>query len=385
MTPLTDWIFGLLASVPAILRMAWDVKLSIEWRRRSVTASDGGPAEDRCATLVLCTHNDLDALRSIWPLWRGQRFPEGWQVQWVVVNDGSTDGTREWLEGRCMANGKRLTVVHHDKQVAGKKAALAAGILAAEHDRLIFTDADCIPSPDWAANMAAGLGAPDAPPLVLLGFSLPAGGPAILAFDALRIAWQYGSEAAAGRPYMGVGRNLAYRKSHWLRTGGFNSHANLASGDDDLFVQDAIRSGATCVPVSAPLEATCPTRPAVSLADGLQRKRRHLSVVSHYGVGHRRRLLADAALDPAVAAAALAGAAGLLHSGGWIPAAAAGLALTLRAATLSTFARDLHQPRFAGIRALWLGSVRWGLLGVATLSNFTSSPTWTQRAPTRRS
>lgn len=385
MSPSTDWIPALLVSVPALLRMAWDLKLGTAWRRRPIPTEVGGAPEDRCATLVLCTHNDLDALRSIWPLWRGQRFPEGWQVQWVVVNDGSTDGTRTWLEDRLAASAQGLTVVHHDKHTAGKKAALAAGILAAEHDRLILTDADCLPGPDWAATMAAGLGTADVPPQILIGFSLPAGGPAMLAFDALRVAWQYGSEAAAGRPYMGVGRNLAYRKSDWLRVGGFGTHADLASGDDDLFVQDAIRLGVSCAPLSVPLEATCPTRPALSLADGLRRKRRHLTTAPRYGAGHRRRLLADAVLDPAVAAAALIGAGGLLHSGGWIPAVAAGVALTVRAATLSSFARDLHQPRFAGIRALWLGPVRWGLLGLATLSNFTSSPTWTQRAPTNRS
>ena len=86
MSPSTDWIPGLLASVPALLRMAWDLQLDAAWRRRPCAAPDDGPAEDPCATLVLCTHNDLEALRSIWPLWRGQRFPEGWQVQWVVVN-----------------------------------------------------------------------------------------------------------------------------------------------------------------------------------------------------------------------------------------------------------------------------------------------------------
>ena len=188
----------------------------------------------------------------------GPAVSEGWQVQWVVVNDGSTDGTRAWLEDRLAASGQGLTVVHHDKQTAGKKAALAAGIRAAEHDRLILTDADCLPGPDWAATMASGLGHPGAPPRILLGFSLPAGGPVMLAFDALRVAWQYGSEAAAGRPYMGVGRNLAYRKSDWLRVGGFGGHADLNSGDDDLFVQDAIRSGAACTQWPSPSRPPVP-------------------------------------------------------------------------------------------------------------------------------
>lgn len=35
---------------------------------------------------------------------------------------------------------------------------------------------------------------------------------------------------------MGVGRNLIYRKSLFEKTGGFQKHAHLASGDDDLFI-----------------------------------------------------------------------------------------------------------------------------------------------------
>ena len=153
-------------------------------------------------------------------MWRGQRFPDGWDVQWIVVDDGSADGTADWLQDRLRQEGAELTVVHHDKQRPGKKEALGAGIAAARNDRLVLTDADCLPGPDWAHSMASRLGGPDAPPHVLLGFSLPDGGPSWPQFDALRVAWQYGSLAAAGAPYMGVGRNLAYRKSDWMRIGG---------------------------------------------------------------------------------------------------------------------------------------------------------------------
>lgn len=38
---------------------------------------------------------------------------------------------------------------------------------------------------------------------------------------------------------MGVGRNLMYRKSLFEKTGGFESHSNIASGDDDLMISAA--------------------------------------------------------------------------------------------------------------------------------------------------
>ena len=390
MTPPSDWILTVFACIPALLRMAWDLRLHAAWRTRqrpeATTEGQHGKAVDRSASLILCVHNDLEALQGLWPLWRQQWFPEGWEIEWVVVDDGSEDGTREWLQGQMEASGPHLTVIHHDKRHAGKKAALTAGITSARHDRLVLTDADCRPGRNWAWSMASRLGAGTGPPHVLVGFSLPHGGPAWAAFDALRVAWQYGGQAAAGAAYMGVGRNLAYRKSDWLAVGGFSRHADVTSGDDDLFVQDALRHGLKCAPV-APRgpDADCPTLPAASSLDAWRRKARHLSTARRYARPSLTTLAADAALDPLVALMGAAGGAGLLHIGGWIPLMAAGLALTVRSATLSSFARDLNQPLSVGIRAFWLGPVRWGLLGVATLSSFTSSPTWTQRAPTKRS
>jgi biofilm PGA synthesis N-glycosyltransferase PgaC len=53
---------------------------------------------------------------------------------------------------------------------------------------------------------------------------------------------QYMGMAAAGKPYMGVGRNLAYRKTVFFNNKGFASHSNLYSGDDDLFVNETANS-----------------------------------------------------------------------------------------------------------------------------------------------
>ena len=49
------------------------------------------------------------------------------------------------------------------------------------------------------------------------------------------------SFALAEEPYMGVGRNLAYKKSIFFNNKGFASHIFLPSGDDDLFIQDAAK------------------------------------------------------------------------------------------------------------------------------------------------
>ena len=377
---------AILAGIPALARIIWDLHLWTSWRNRRLPVEETQLPLDPSVSLILCVHNDLAALQRIWPKWRGQVFPKGWTVEWMIVDDGSTDGTGDWLKSQGQKDPKSLTVMHHTKTSPGKKGALAAGIRAAKHETLVLTDADCLPEPHWAFSMASALTNTSFPTDVALGFSLPKGGPDLLQFDALRVAWHYGTEAAKGQAYMGVGRNLAYRKSDWIRLGGFTAHSDLASGDDDLFVQSARRDGLSIRPLPPRQSSMAnPTAAAKGIADGFRRKRRHLTTANRYSNRDTLKLALDAVLDPMAAMGATAGAFGLLHNAGWIPLVAIGLAVVARAVTLSSFAKDLGHPAKNGLSAIWLGPIRWGFLAVATLSNFTSSPKWTQRALTNRS
>ncbi|MBK9742055.1 MAG: hypothetical protein IPO94_03465 [Saprospiraceae bacterium] len=58
---------------------------------------------------------------------------------------------------------------------------------------------------------------------------------------------QYFTYAKSGLPYMGVGRNLLYKKSLFLAVNGFSSHQHLPSGDDDLLISDAANGSNTAV------------------------------------------------------------------------------------------------------------------------------------------
>lgn len=57
----------------------------------------------------------------------------------IIVDDGSTDGTREILDG--LRNEKLIQVILHDKNM-GKGAAVRSGIQAVAGDLLIIQDAD---------------------------------------------------------------------------------------------------------------------------------------------------------------------------------------------------------------------------------------------------
>jgi biofilm PGA synthesis N-glycosyltransferase PgaC len=114
------------------------------------------------------------------------------------------------------------------------------GIKAAKYERLLFTDGDCKPeSNQWISLMAGNFS--DTTDIVLgYGGYFATRGMLnkYVRYDTLLIALQYFSLALCKIPYMGVGRNLAYKKSLFYKGNGFTRHFHLASGDDDLFVNE---------------------------------------------------------------------------------------------------------------------------------------------------
>lgn len=71
----------------------------------------------------------------------------------IVVDDGSTDGTA------TLAEQYPVRVLRSPHQ--GRGAARNLGAAAARGDSLLFTDADCVPLPDWVEQMDAAFRDPD--------------------------------------------------------------------------------------------------------------------------------------------------------------------------------------------------------------------------------
>lgn len=71
----------------------------------------------------------------------------------VVVDNGSTDGTAQVAREHPL----RPVVVHEPRR--GSYAARNAGLAAAGGALLAFTDADCVPAPDWVAEGVRALAA----------------------------------------------------------------------------------------------------------------------------------------------------------------------------------------------------------------------------------
>lgn len=269
---------------------------------RPAEAPAGQPGPDtEPVSLVVCARNELANLRELLPLLLAQDYAAGFEI--VLIDDRSTDGTpllAQQFAQHYPETIRLVTVRETPAGLAPKKYALTLGIRAARHARLLFTDADCRPAgPQWLRLMQRGFSpagggrelekAAD----LVLGFSPYAARPGLLnqliRYETLLTGAQYLSFAWRGRPYMGVGRNLAYTRAAFETTNGFASHAGQLSGDDDLWVQAAVGRGLRVAVVADPAAQTI-SRPAETWAAWWRQKRRHLSAGATYPLADRLRL-----------------------------------------------------------------------------------------------
>lgn len=201
-------------------------------------------------SIIICAHNERSNLEELLPRLYEQKYKN---FEIVVVDDYSNDGTIDFLrnEQEKHENLKVVWIKHRPVHVQSKKFALTLGIKAAANDKLVLTDADCRPVNDqWLTGMASKLEGDTA---FVLGYSPYYIQKGLLnhfiRFETLHTGFLYLSAAVAGHPYMGVGRNLAYRKSFFLAKKGFYRIHRLVGGDDDLYVNRHANRKNTCISI----------------------------------------------------------------------------------------------------------------------------------------
>lgn len=232
-------------------------------------------------SVIICARNEALNLKSFLPSVLEQNYPN---FEVIVVNDCSEDETEEVLKLMSLKyNNLKVTTIYKDSSlIHSKKMALFIGIKEAANDLLMLTDADCIPVSDkWISSITREFSAGKD---FIFGYGGYLKGSGLLnryiRYDTMTIAMQYLGMAKAGHPYMGVGRNLAYRKSLFFENRGFGSHMNLQSGDDDLFV-NALATGKNSYAELNPDSFTIST-PSLSWDSFKKQKLRHMSTSGYY-------------------------------------------------------------------------------------------------------
>ena len=241
-------------------------------------------------SVVVCTRDESRNLSERLPAVLEQDYAAPLEV--IVVNDNSVDDTSYLLED-LQVRYPRLKPVDLKQEavhIPGKKFPLAVGIKTARHEVVVLTDADCSPaSPYWVRRMQSayreGID-------IVLGYGGYERRPGLLnrliRFETFHTALQYLSYGLAGIPYMGVGRNLSYRRELFFRHKGFSSHNHIPGGDDDLFINMAATDANTAVMIDP--ESFTLSEPKTTFREWKRQKLRHYSTGRHYKSSHRALL-----------------------------------------------------------------------------------------------
>lgn len=240
-------------------------------------------------SIIICARNEDDNLTEFLPKILVQDYPE---FEVIVVNDCSIDNTENVIDefAKIFPNLKKVTIKEDDYYKHGKKFAVMVGIKGTKYDNLLFTDADCFPANEnWLKDMASGFVNKKE---IVLGYGAYKKEDGFLnkliRFDTFLIAANYLSAAIKGKAYMGVGRNLAYKKDLFYKQKGFSKHYHITSGDDDLFINQACTQENTNVVVSH--NAITYSIAKSTFSDWKRQKQRHLTTAPHYNAGSKTKI-----------------------------------------------------------------------------------------------
>ncbi|MEM7368215.1 MAG: glycosyltransferase [Bacteroidota bacterium] len=231
-------------------------------------------------SIIVSAHNEADNLPNLLADLCEQNYPN---YELIIVLDRCSDNSASILAAWTTQypHIRGVSVQTTPTGWASKKWALSQGIAEASHDWLALTDADCRMDSRWLTAIATHLHPQKE---VLLGISPYPAYPGLLnkliRFETWYTAFQYIGWTGLGLPYMGVGRNLVYRRSFFEDNHGFEAFRDRLSGDDDLLINAYATAGHTQSMIH-PHTRTF-SEPKRTWRDWYQQKTRHISASTAY-------------------------------------------------------------------------------------------------------
>jgi glycosyltransferase involved in cell wall biosynthesis len=243
--------------------------------------------EQRPVSVIICARDEANNIVKNLPGVLVQQYSTSHEV--ILVNDNSLDDTKYLLDElqKTFKNLTHLPLTQEARHMAGKKFPLSMGIRSAKYETLLLTDADCVPaSENWMHLMQEGY-KPETE--IVLGY----GGynkqnsllNKIIRFETFHSALQYLSYALAGIPYMGIGRNLSYKKDIFMRNKGFANINHIPGGDDDLFVNKVGNKKNTSIVIDH--DSHTLSNPKKTWKEWYIQKSRHYSTAKYYKSKHK--------------------------------------------------------------------------------------------------
>ena len=197
------------------------------------------------ASIVIPTFNRLEQLQTVIAAVRRQVRQSGTNLEVVVVDDGSSDGTSDWLETQIQIPGFRA--IHQPN--SGPARARNRGVEVASGDLILFLGDDTVPQSGWlAAHLEEHRLFGNPGPLAVLGytsFSPDTESPF------LRFINEYGAqfgylliEDPRAVPFnFFYTSNISLQRSELVRLGGFREDFPAAAWEDIEFAYRAVGEG----------------------------------------------------------------------------------------------------------------------------------------------
>ena len=238
-------------------------------------------------SVIICARDEAENIARNLPGTLVQKYSTTHEV--IVVNDNSYDETKYILQelNKEFKQMKLVELTQEAQFIPGKKFPLSVGIKTARHEIVLLTDADCVPASEfWIDKMQAGF---EEDIDIVLGY-----GPLkkkkgffnkIVRWETFHTALQYLSYAQSGLTYMGVGRNLSYKKTIFFKNKGFSAHNHVPGGDDDLFINKVATKKNTTIVIDP--DAFTLSEPAANWKQWVRQKTRHYTTSKYYKGIHK--------------------------------------------------------------------------------------------------
>src|SRR5579872_339882 len=106
-------------------------------------------------TVIVCTYNRSQTVTTALDSIAGQAVPDSVEWNVLVVDNNSSDETRQVVKQYCQQTPARFSYIFEPKQ--GLSFARNAGIQNARGEILAFTDDDVLVERDWLWNLTSSL------------------------------------------------------------------------------------------------------------------------------------------------------------------------------------------------------------------------------------
>ena len=215
----------------------------------NTTTIDNDDKELPGISIIISAKNEAENLRKNLPFILNQQYPN---FEIIVVDNASTDSTSDVLKSFRKNHPNLYTtfIPIGSHALNNKKLALTLGIKAAKHEILLFTEADTKPlSNKWVYEYAKAFNKDKDIVLGCCQLEIEKGFfKKYILFDNLFSGIKYTSMVLVNKTYMGIGRNMAFKKNLFFDNKGFSSLLNMEDGEDNVFINRiATKDNATLV------------------------------------------------------------------------------------------------------------------------------------------